>query len=146
MKTSLIPLLALVGIALSSCTLLNGNGLWSKNLQDTPKMNTVEVFFDFERAGISENAATILQQIADSANQKTITRITLSVHTDAADRSAYRQALAKRRADAIKTELVRDGVPADKIFAVDVVTPDAILATADDFHEPQNRRAEIIFQ
>ena len=51
-----------------------------------------------------------------------------------------------RRAQAVASELVRDGVPRDQI-AITGHGEDALLVrTADGVREPQNRRVEIVIK
>ncbi|WP_158240713.1 OmpA family protein [Telmatospirillum siberiense] len=108
-------------------------------------VNTFQVFFDFDRSNIAETAARIIDQAAASAKQGKPTRIELTGHTDAAGPDAYNQSLSERRADAVKQQLVRDGVPANEITTVGVGKAKQLVPTADGVREPQNRRTEIIF-
>ena len=110
------------------------------------RMNTFQVFFDFDRSNIDESAANILQHAAASAKQGNVTVIDLTGHTDAAGPDAYNQALSERRANAVKAELVKDGVPAVEIKTFGVGKAGQLVPTADGVREPQNRRTEIILQ
>jgi OmpA-OmpF porin, OOP family len=111
-----------------------------------PRENTFQVFFDFDRSDISEAAARILRQVADSAKQDTVTTIKLTGHTDSSGTEKYNQMLSERRADAVKAELVRDGVPATEITSLGVGESGQLMATQDGVREPQNRRTEILLQ
>lgn len=106
--------------------------------------NAFQVFFDFDRSTIGDAAARIIDQAAASAKQGKATRIDLIGHTDAAGSDAYNQALSERRADAVRQQLIRDGVPANEITAVGVGKAKQLVPTADGVREPQNRRTEII--
>jgi len=105
-----------------------------------------QVFFDFDRSNIGPDAAKIIQQAAASSKNGNITRINLTGHTDAAGRDDYNQALSERRADAVKAELVRDGVPSNEINSTGVGKAGQLVPTADGVREPQNRRTGIILQ
>ena len=112
-----------------------------------PKANTFQVFFDFDRANIGESAAKTLEQAAARAKEgNKVTTIELTGHNDAAGSDAYNQALSVRRADAVKQELVKDGLPAAEITSIGVGKGGQLVPTADGVREPQNRRTEIILQ
>lgn len=108
------------------------------------RVNTFQVFFDFDRSNISETAGQIIAQAATSIKNGNITRIELIGHTDAAGPAAYNQALSERRAAAVKQQLIRDGVPASEITATGVGKAQQLVPTADGVREPQNRRTEIL--
>ncbi|HXP97494.1 MAG TPA: hypothetical protein VN809_12330 [Telmatospirillum sp.] len=50
--------------------------------------------------------------------------------------------MSQRRAEAVRAELIKDGVPPAKITTVDVGTA-LLVSTEDGVREPQNRRTEI---
>ena len=54
--------------------------------------------------------------------------------------------LSQRRAEAIKAELVKNGVPANEISVVAKGESQPLVPTADGVREPQNRRVQIVFQ
>jgi outer membrane protein OmpA-like peptidoglycan-associated protein len=126
------------GFALGGCALFNTG--------DSRKQNTFEVFFDTGQSTITTAAARILQDVADSATQGDISSITLAVHTDTGGRDAASQSLSDRRAEAVKAELVKDGVPVAEITSVGVDENNQLVPTSDGVHEPQNRRTEIILR
>jgi OOP family OmpA-OmpF porin len=107
-------------------------------------VNTFQVFFDFDRSNIAETAAQIIDKAAASAKQGKITRINLTGHTDSSGTVEYNQALSERRAEAVKEQLVHDGVPAGEITTLGVGKAQQLVPTADGVREPQNRRTEII--
>lgn len=144
MKIIKCTLMAVVGLALSGCAIFNiDDHAQSPAAESDLKSNTFEVFFDPDHSDISETAAKIIREVADSARQKHIAGIRLTVHNIAAGWDADSQALSERRAEAITAELVKDGVPAAKITTVDVKRAQ-LVPTDDGVREPQNRRTEII--
>lgn len=122
--------------------MLNGCAM-SGTSDDKPKLNTYEVFFDLGRANIGETSAEIIQQAALNARQPSVTSVNLTVHADNTGRDASGQTLSERRAAAVKAELVKDGVAADKIAYVSADASSQATATRDGVYEPQNRRIEI---
>jgi len=128
-----------IGLALSGCAFSTGDDA------TTSQSRTFELFFDIDRAVISDDAAEILRQVADSAKRGDITVIDISVHSAAAGWDAHSQALSERRAEAVRGELIKDGVPAAQIGRVDV-GKSHLVPTDDGVREPQNRRTEIILR
>ncbi len=67
----------------------------------------------------------------------------ISGNTDLAGTQQYNLALSKRRAEAVKAALVKDGVPASAIDESWHGKENPRVPTADGVREPQNRRVEI---
>lgn len=119
------------------------NILRTLGLQGDPKPNTFEVFFEVDAAEISEGAAVTLQEVADSVRNAAVSSIDISIHTAASGWNAHSQDLSERRAEAVKAELVKDGVRESAINNVEIGN-DHLVPTSDGIREPQNRRTEII--
>jgi|KBSSwiStaDraftv2_1062776.scaffolds.fasta_scaffold38797_3 opacity protein-like surface antigen len=106
--------------------------------------NTYMVFFDFDKSNITAQAASTIKQAADSFKAGNFTRIDATGHTDRAGSDAYNMGLGLRRANAVKNELIKDGVPAASIVVVSKGESMPLVQTADGVREPQNRRVEIV--
>jgi OmpA-OmpF porin, OOP family len=104
------------------------------------------VFFDWDRANLSDQALATIRQAAAAFKQKGNARITATGHTDKSGPEAYNMALSLRRANAVKDALVREGVPASAIAVVGRGEANPLVQTADGVREPQNRRVEIVVQ
>lgn len=112
----------------------------------SPLVRSFLVFFDFDRSDITDDARKVITQAADNARKAGSTsRITLTGHADRAGPTQYNMRLSQRRADAVKAELVRMGVPANEIVTVAKGESDPLVPTADGVREPRNRRVEIVF-
>ena len=70
-------------------------------------------------------------------------RIVVTGHTDTVGSMAYNQRLSERRADAVKTEMVREGLSATDISTIGRNFSEPLVATGPGVREPQNRRAVI---
>jgi outer membrane protein OmpA-like peptidoglycan-associated protein len=146
MRTIKYILTVAAAVVLCSCTTSTASddhAIRTMNSHGSPKLDTFEVFFDFDRANIGDAAAKTLQLAADSAKRGNVTGITLTVHI-AAGPDIDNQSLSKRRADVVKAELVKDGVPEAEITTVGVGKAGQLVPTADGVREPQNRRTEIV--
>ena len=73
-------------------------------------------------------------------------RVTATGHTDTSGPATYNMALSLRRANSVKDQLVRDGVPAQAIVVVGAGETKPLAPTGDGVREAQNRRVEIVVQ
>ena len=104
------------------------------------------VFFDWDRANLSDQALTTIRQAANAYKQKGNARVTATGHTDTSGTEAYNMALSLRRANAVKDALVREGVPATNISVLGRGEQGLLVQTGPNVREPQNRRVEIVIQ
>ncbi|MGK9165574.1 outer membrane beta-barrel protein [Inquilinus limosus] len=102
------------------------------------------VFFDFDSSRLTPEARQIVASAAADALQGKTTRIDVTGHTDRSGSDRYNQALSVRRAEAVRRELVADGVADNLIVTRGVGESDPLVPTADGVREPQNRRVEIV--
>ena len=108
------------------------------------------MFFDWDRAELTPRARAIVAEAArNSANTQTTT-IEVDGYADTSHAlpgqrgQAYNLALSRRRADAVRTALVADGVPAGIIEIHAFGDTNLLVATGPNVREPQNRRVEIV--
>ncbi len=104
------------------------------------------VFFDWDRATITAEARRVIANAAEAYKASGKATIVATGYTDLSGSAAYNQKLSVRRADAVKAELVRLGVPATSITAIGRGESNPLVPTADGVREPQNRRVEIQIQ
>jgi outer membrane protein OmpA-like peptidoglycan-associated protein len=104
------------------------------------------VFFDWDRANLSDQALTTIRQAASAYKTNGNARITATGHTDTSGTEAYNMALSLRRANAVKDALVREGVPATNIAVLGRGEQGLLVQTGPNVREPQNRRVEIVIQ
>jgi outer membrane protein OmpA-like peptidoglycan-associated protein len=104
------------------------------------------VFFDWDRANITPQSADTIRQAADAYKAGRNARIEATGHADRSGSDQYNMGLSLRRANAVKAELVRNGVPAANIVVLGRGETMPLVQTADGVREPQNRRVEIVLQ
>jgi len=109
-----------------------------------PMPKSFIVFFDFDKANVTSEATSIVQKAAASAKQGNVARVELVGHADRVGSDKYNLALSEKRAQAVKDELVRQGVPANAIVTVARGESAPLISTPDGIREPQNRRVEIV--
>lgn len=107
---------------------------------------TYLVFFDWDKADITAEAKKIIETAANNAKKGNVTRIRATGHADRSGPEKYNMKLSMRRAQAVKAELVRLGVPEKDIALVAKGETEPLVPTPDGVREPQNRRVEILFE
>lgn len=104
-----------------------------------------DVLFDFDRSEITAAGAAILDNAAEVVNSGSYKSLKINIagHTDWIGSEGYNQALSERRANAVRSYLVKKGVDASRIhtFAYGETTPKADNQSAEG--RALNRRAEI---
>jgi outer membrane protein OmpA-like peptidoglycan-associated protein len=105
---------------------------------------TYLVFFDWDKADLSPRATQIIAQAAADSKNQNVTTIEANGYTDTSGTVAYNQGLSIRRAKAVATQLVADGVPESEITAQGFGDTHLLVPTGPGVREPQNRRVEII--
>jgi OOP family OmpA-OmpF porin len=111
-----------------------------------PATRSYLVFFDWDRAELTDRARQIVGDAARGSTHTQTTRIQVNGYTDTSGSPHYNQGLSLRRAQAVAAELVRDGVPAPEISIQGFGETHLLVATGPGVREPQNRRVEIVLQ
>ncbi len=104
------------------------------------------VFFDWDKADLTDRAKAIVKEAADNSTRVQVTRIEVNGYTDTSGTPQYNQGLSVRRARAVAGELVRDGVPQSAISVQGFGDTHLLVSTGPGVREPQNRRVEIIIR
>jgi len=104
------------------------------------------VFFDWDKADLTDRAKAIVKAAADNSTRVEVTRIEVNGYTDTSGGPQYNQRLSVRRARAVAGELVRDGVPQNVITIQGFGETHLLVSTGPGVREPQNRRVEIIIR
>ncbi|GAC1338201.1 MAG: OmpA family protein [Acetobacteraceae bacterium] len=107
---------------------------------------TYLVFFDWDRADLTDRARQIIAEAAQATTRVQVTRIEVSGHTDLSGTPRYNQGLSVRRAQIVANELVRLGVPRQSITVQGFGQSRPLVPTAAGVREPQNRRVEIVLR
>ena len=104
------------------------------------------VFFDFDKSDLTAAALGTIGQAAEAYRNKGGARVTATGHTDTAGPAGYNMALSLRRANAVKDQLVHDGVRAEDISVIGLGETSPMVPTPDGVREAQNRRVEIVIR
>ena len=104
------------------------------------------VFFDWDKATLSDRARQIIKEAADNSAHVQYTRIEVNGYTDTSGTPKYNLDLSVRRARAVEAELVKNGVPKSAITIQGFGDTHLLVPTGPGVREPQNRRVEIIIR
>lgn len=104
------------------------------------------VNFAVDSATIDPASAVVLDVAADQLRERPGVSVIIEGHTDSTGSEAYNQALSQRRADSVRSYLVRKGVPSERLTArgLGESSPVASNDTADG--RAMNRRVELEVQ
>ena len=102
------------------------------------------VFFDWDKYSLTDRARQIIREAAENSTRVQYTRIEVNGYTDTSGTPKYNLGLSIRRANAVKAELIKDGVPAAAITTQGFGDTHLLVPTGPGVREPQNRRVEII--
>jgi outer membrane protein OmpA-like peptidoglycan-associated protein len=101
------------------------------------------VFFDFNRATLTDEAREVVKNAVNVAQQTGMVRIKITGHTDTVGSETYNDRLSVRRAQSVKAEMVADGLSPMQISVEGKGFHDPLVSTGPGVREPQNRRAVI---
>ena len=106
-------------------------------------MTTYIVFFDFNKSNLTEAAQAVVTEAVKTAKTNGFVKVQVVGHTDTVGSDKYNQALSERRAEAVKDEMVRQGLDGGTIAIEGKSFHDPLVPTGPGVREPQNRRAVI---
>jgi outer membrane protein OmpA-like peptidoglycan-associated protein len=112
----------------------------------SPVSRSYLVFFDWDKADLTDRARQIVSEAAANSTKVQYTRLEVNGYTDTSGTPKYNQGLSVRRAQAVAAELVKDGVPKSAITIQGFGETHLLVATGPGVREPQNRRVEIIIR
>lgn len=104
------------------------------------------VYFNFDQAEITPAARLKIDAFVERMKPHAGAEIVISGHTDTVGSSEYNRQLSERRAEAVATELVRQGMNVRVMDAVALVAEgetDLAVKTEDGVREQLNRRVEM---
>jgi outer membrane protein OmpA-like peptidoglycan-associated protein len=100
------------------------------------------VFFDFDKADIRPDAASVLDRVAQGVFEVGSSNVSLVGHADTSGPAKYNQWLSERRAFAVREYLLGKGIAVD-VIAKGRGEQDPRVDTNDGVEEQENRRVEI---
>ena len=101
------------------------------------------VKFEFDSDRLTEDAKTILIDVGATLNSYPEIKVELEGHTDSVGTDAYNLGLSERRANAVKTFLSGQSVPADRMTPVGYGEAQPIDTNDTEAGRENNRRVEL---
>jgi len=102
------------------------------------------ILFDFDSAKLTPGAEEVGYKIADVMKQNPDLKVAVVGHTDNTGDFKYNIKLSERRADAIVSLLVKDGVAANRLAGVGVGSLSPIASNDTPEGRAENRRVELV--
>lgn len=103
------------------------------------------VFFDFDSADITPQAAAILDNAASAYASCGAAQVYVAGHADRSGSASYNAGLAGQRATNVAAYLTGRGVPQARVNTRSFGEETPRVPTADGVREPQNRRVEVTY-
>jgi len=110
-----------------------------------PVTRSFIVYFGLNSTSLTARAREIVIEAAQAARSGRAV-IEVGGHTDTIGDAAVNERLSRRRADAVASELRRQGIAGDSIAITAYGETRLAVATRDGVREPRNRRVEIILR
>jgi len=108
-----------------------------------PPVKTFIVFFDFDKSNLTAEAQSVVTEAVNAAKTNGWVKVMVTGHTDTVGSDTYNQALSERRANAVKDEMVRQGMDPANVTTQGKSFHDPLVPTGPGVREPKNRRAVI---
>lgn len=99
-----------------------------------------DVYFEYDKADLSDKARAILQKNAQWMGKWTSTKITIEGHADSRGTNEYNLALGERRAATVRDYLATLGVPAARMNILSKGEEQPVCREETESCWPQNRR------
>jgi outer membrane protein OmpA-like peptidoglycan-associated protein len=103
-----------------------------------------DVLFETGRADLKPGAAANLNQLVSFLAKYPTRTVAIEGHTDSVGGEDYNLGLSQRRADAVRSHLVRQGVEAGRITTMGAGKAAPVASNATAAGRQQNRRVEVI--
>lgn len=104
------------------------------------------LFFDWNRWDINADGMKVVDEVAEEVKtEQEPYEIILNGHADRSGSTEYNLTLSQNRAEAVKKELIKRGVPDGNISYFAFGESDNRIPTKDGVKEKANRRVEIFF-
>ena len=104
---------------------------------------SADVLFDFDKADLKPAAETELNKLLAVVNSRPNAAVGIEGHTDVRGDAAYNQALSERRAESVRTWLVKHGVAAGRLTATGAGESRPLRSGNTEADHQANRRVEI---
>jgi outer membrane protein OmpA-like peptidoglycan-associated protein len=93
---------------------------------------------------LTEESKVVLEEMFGDVAKRPVPDVLVVGHTDAVGSDEFNDALARKRADAVRASLIARGIDGKDIAAIGKGKRELLIPTPDGVAEPRNRRVEIV--
>ena len=111
---------------------------------DSSRSPFKDIYFAFDKYEISEEAAGVLESVADWLHRHNDAKILIEGHCDSRGTNEYNLALGERRARAVKDYLIFSGIGKNKMNTLSYGEERQVCSEQDESCYIKNRRAHIV--
>ncbi|MDA0781592.1 MAG: OmpA family protein [Rickettsiales bacterium] len=112
----------------------------------TNKVEKRLLYFAFDSAAITGRTKRVLHEVTTKLQDVESYEITLNGYADRVGHEDYNMELSKKRAEAVKKELIEKGIPSEQIVIYAFGEIHGIIETNDEIAEKENRSVQIILE
>lgn len=102
------------------------------------------LYFESDSTDLKAASLATLPEILQAISDRNSEKISVIGHSDTAGDPDYNLQLSRRRAMAIRSVLIKRGIDANYITSTSHGEENPLIKTADNVHEPRNRRVEVV--
>ena len=118
--------------------------VWGEALAAQPPRPVSFLLYFLEgKDELTPESLRVIQQVFAEIGRRPAPQVAVIGHTDRVGTVPFNDALSLRRAQKIRDDLVKLGIPADEIQVAGRGEREPLVATEDEVAEPRNRRVEI---
>lgn len=103
-----------------------------------------DVLFDFDSANLKAGATKVVNELAAFLKEYPQRTVQIEGFTDSIGSAEYNKNLSQRRADALKTALVNQGIPPRRLETIGYGEEYPVATNMNEAGRQQNRRVEVI--
>jgi OmpA-OmpF porin, OOP family len=104
------------------------------------------IFFDWAKPDIRSDDEAVLDRISEAFRARPSAHLTIAGHTDRSGSAAFNRAAGLKRAQTVRAELEKRGIPRNAISIASFGEERPLVPTEDGVREVQNRRVVIAFE
>jgi OmpA-OmpF porin, OOP family len=108
-----------------------------------PRPTSLTLYFLEGRDELTQDSKQVIQSVLAEIARRPAPEVIVIGHTDRLGTVQFNDALSLRRAERARDELVKAGVPPDRIHVEARGEREPLIPTPDEVPEPRNRRVEI---
>jgi outer membrane protein OmpA-like peptidoglycan-associated protein len=105
---------------------------------------TFTLYFVEGKDELTAESQEVVGKILSEIAKRRVPDIVVVGHTDLVGSHPFNDALGQQRADAVRSALIRLGIPAEDVRAISRGKREPAVPTADGVAEPRNRRVVIL--